>query len=219
MKTIKYLLSAAMLVVATSASAQFASGGGFSAGSADTEDYSRLKISYARGTPSYDSSHSIDADAANGFAVEYDYGMNIMPNVPLFLEYGANVTFLMHSEEESGYESKNKMLFATIPVNVVYKFAITDDFGIEPHVGLGFRFNILGKGTVSYGGSEADINYFDEDDMGEDYTWNRFQLCGQAGLGLTYTQWYLGWEYSWNFMELAKKQKLNTQYISIGYTF
>lgn len=223
MKLFKFFMSAAMIAIATTASAQFANngsskGGGFSAGSASTDDYSRFKVSYIVATPSLDTHYSYDVESLNGVSVEYLFGKNIVQNMPVFLEYGINATWGMHTESDdyySDYDVTQNYLNITVPINIAYKLALNDDLTIEPHVGVGARFNALG--TLSCDGES--ISYFDKKDVGKDATWNRFQITGQAGIGICIQQYYLGWEYSWNFMELAKKTKMNTHYISFGINF
>jgi len=245
MKTIKILFTLTMLSIATSTSAQFANtgstGGIFSSGTMQTDDYSRIKISFTKASPSSKdgSAWSFIEDSFNGISVEYLYGMNITPNYPLFLEYGANLSWVTSTSDIPSYEIlyfddgkyssygafvasqeeyKFNILTATIPVNVAYKFSINDDITIEPHVGLGIRFNILAKasdGEDSY--DLFDDSYYEK--QYDDYTWNRFQLCGQAGLGVSFQKYYIGWEYSMSFMEIAKDFKFSTNYFSIGYNF
>ena len=47
------------------------------------------------------------------------------------------------------------MLSLNIPVNLLYRFNITDDFSISPYFGLDFRINLLGKNKyeISYDGN------------------------------------------------------------------
>ena len=241
MKTIKYLLSAAMLTFVATASAQFAnsgsSGGGFSLGNAQTEDYSRFKVSFATSSFSFDTNYySDEPESLKGVSVEYLYGKHITQNLPLFIEYGGNLTWGISKEEfddkDGSYtenlESTLNVMSLTIPINIAYKFSVNDDFSIEPHVGVGARFNVLANYSYSYdlyykGEFEEDYeksySFFDKDYMGKDGQWNRFQMVGQAGIGFSFQKFYIGYEYSWNFMELAKKVKLNTNYISVGYNF
>ncbi len=223
MKTFKYLLSAAMLTLAATASAQFAnsgsSGGGFSLGTVKTDDYSRFKVSYLNASFSYDTDYSYDSESLNGASIEYLYGKHITQNLPLFIEYGLNFSWGTHSDSEHDVDIKFNMMHLTVPVNVAYKLSLNDDFSIDPFVGLGARFNVLAKESYDDGYYDKSYSMFDEDDMGKDDTWNRFQLCGQVGVGICFQQFYLGYEYSWNFMELAKKLKMNTNYVSVGINF
>ncbi len=230
MKTCKYLLSAAMLAIATTASAQFAnnssSGGGFSMGTDQTDDYSRFKVSFATSSFSYDTDYSYDSESLKGVSIEYLYGKHITQNLPLFIEYGGNFTwgFSKETDDHDEVERKLNVMSMTIPVNIASKLSINDDFAIEPHVGIGARFNILANRSYSYDDGYSDheksYNLFDKDDAGgKDYQWKRFQLVGQVGVGFSFQQFYVGYEYSWNFMELCKKTKQNTNYISVGYNF
>lgn len=221
MKIFKFFLSAAMLTIATAASAQFANnggshGGGLSLGAASTDDYSRFKVSYLVSTLSYDGSDA--DDSFKGVSVEYLLGKSISTSLPLFVEYGVNASWGTYSEEDdyySDYDVNFNVVNITVPVNLAYKFSVGDGITIDPHVGVGARFNVL----ASASNDDDSISFFDKDDVGKSATWNRFQITGQAGVGICFNQYYLGWEYSWNFMELAKKMDLNTHYISLGINF
>ena len=226
MKTIKLLLSATLLTVATSASAQFANsgssgGGGFSLGTVKTDDYSRFKVSYLTQSFSFDTSYSYDSESLKGVSIEYLYGKHITQNLPLFIEYGTNFSwgFSKETYDHDDVEVKLNVMSLTVPINLAYKFSVNDDFSIDPHIGIGARVNLLANESYDDGYYDESYSYFDKDDVGKDNTWNRFQLCGQAGVGLCFQQFYFGYEYSWNFMELAEKTKLNTNYISVGINF
>lgn len=221
MKALKYFLSAVMVAMATTASAQFANSGSsssFSGSSASTDDYFRIKFSYDFATPSYDTHYSYDANTFVGLSLEFLDGKCISQSMPLFFEYGMNVTWSTLTEETdyySDYDVHTNIVHFTVPFNIAYKFAVNEGLTIEPHVGVSTRFNALAKASVE----DESISYFDKDDVGKDGVWNRYQIGGQVGLGFSFNKYYVGWEYSWNFTELAKKMKLNTHYIGIGYNF
>lgn len=71
-----------------------------------------------------------------------------------------------------------------------------------------------------------------EENMGDgDYTWNRFQMGWQIGVGFEYQKYYLGVQYGTDFIPAyshkfewdggSSKPKINSQAlkISLGYTF
>lgn len=227
MKTFKYLLAAVMLTIATAASAQFANtgskSGGFSLGTVKTDDYSRFKVSYLNADfsvePEDEDFNVIFEEPLQGVSIEYLYGKHITQNLPLFVESGINISWASSSVDKNRFEADLNFVYFTVPVNLAYKLSINDDFSIDPHFGLGFRFNVLAKESWEYDGYEKwSGSWFDKDDTDGDPA-NRFQLCGQAGIGLCYQKLYLGWEYSWNFMEFADDAKINGHYLSVGINF
>lgn len=225
MKALKYFFSAVLVAMATTASAQFANSGSsrsFSGSSASTDDYFRVKLSYDFATPTFDTHYSYDVNTFVGLSLEFLEGKCISQNMPLFFEYGMNVTWSTLTESDDyGYsyyysdDVTTNIIHFTIPLNIAYKFAVNEGLTIEPHVGVHTRFNALGRQSID----DESISFFDKKDMGKEYVWNRYQIGGQAGLGFSFNNFYVGWEYSWSFTELAKKMKMNTHYIGIGYNF
>lgn len=114
------------------------------------------------------------------------------------------------------------MLSLNIPVNLLYRFNITDDFSISPYFGLDFRINLLGKNKaeVTYNDEtdSEDINLFDDDDMGDE-AWGRFQAGWHLGVGFDYRVLHVGVEYGTDFNEIAEKTKFATTSITLGLNF
>lgn len=114
------------------------------------------------------------------------------------------------------------MLSLNIPVNLLYRFNITDDFSISPYFGLDFRINVLGKNKYEedYNGDvdSYDWNLFDDDDMDGD-PWGRFQAGWHLGVGFDYSVLHVGVEYGTDFNEIAEKTKFATTSITLGLNF
>lgn len=219
MKTLKYLLVAAALCVSATASAQFASSSsntslGVSSGNSTPDSYTRFKVSYATETFDGNRDYEIFEDPFKGVSMELLAGKSISSSMPLYVEYGLNATWTKWTDEDDD-DYTTTTLNLKVPVNLAYKLSINDDFSIDPHAGLGFRFNLLGK----MDDGDDDYSFFDKDDINKEFLWNRFQLCGQVGVGICYQQLYLGWEYSWSFMEIYKKTKTKANFISLGVNF
>jgi len=53
----------------------------------------------------------------------------------------------------------------------------------------------------------------------KDYTWKRFQMGWQVGVGLNYNSLYIGVGYTKDFIELCKKTKMGYASITLGYNF
>lgn len=222
MRSLRFLFSVAMSFLVALASAQTiqmdATGSGGTSSSASIDNYSRFKVNYLIVNTSFDTKFSSplnDEFSINGVSFEYLYGQHIFRNMPIFLEYGLNMSWGINTRDGYYDSFTTNVVNITVPVNLAYNWALNDNMTINPHVGLGMRFNVLAKS--SYSGES--ISWFDKNDVGTSNTWNRFQLCGQVGIGISLRRFYLGWEYSWNFMKLTEKMKFNTHYISVGYNF
>lgn len=225
MRKIKLFLATATLAVATSASAQFSSSAQ-SSSSAGTEGWSTLWVEWNPSTIKYDIKNA-DDQSFTGLSFGYSQAFNIVQGKPLFLEAGLGVqySFCTLGDEEDYYyydedeeEEKFNMFSAKVPVNLIYKFDIPNSsVALMPFVGANFRYNLSAK--VSYG--DEDVDLFDKKDMGSSKaTWKRFQAGWNIGLKARFGQSFLvGISYGNDFSEIAKKTKISTTTIGIGYTF
>ena len=216
MKTIKLFLTAGLLALVTSASAQFANATAGGSGTTkaksqmvkDTENYSRIFVSYNPLKIKIDMEGASDVKM-NGFSAGYTYGLNILKTAPLFVEFGANVIY--------------NTLALNVPVSLSYKFSFADKMSLSPFVGVNFRGVLLASGeyTETYDGesNSMDMNYFDEDEVGEDGKWKRVQVGWQIGVGFNYKKLYVGVAYGSDFSEISKKCKASFTTISLGYNF
>ena len=153
-----------------------------------------------------------------GFSVGYLRGISLTQKVPLFLEVGGALQFNKWSEDYEGATDSETLLGLNIPVSLLYKFNITDDFAISPDFGFNFRLNLMGKGKWEYDGESEDWNLFDDDEMdGEAY--KRFQVGWHIGVGFDYKFLHLGVDWGTDFNEIAEKTKLRTTYVTLGWNF
>lgn len=147
--------------------------------------------------------------------------------------------------EKQGFdiERKTTLFSLNIPVNLAYKFSINNSaLSIVPYLGINLKGNIIGKAKHKLtsdlensvytsekefweafeesGYGKEDTNMFDKKDTGsKDYTWKRFQMGWQIGVGLNYNQLYVGIGYGKDLTELCKKTKIGTTSITLGYNF
>lgn len=220
MKKVKFSLMVVLMAISTMASAQFSNtkSSGSSAGNlfsgSRVDDYKRVQLSFVAAKPVFDGESE---DATKGISAGILWGKGILDNVPLAVEFGANVNWTRYSEEESYYgyeiEEKNNFLNITIPVNLAYHFAVNDDITVIPHVGLNMRFHILAKTTEEADGEKEKTNWFD------DYDAKRFQLGANLGIGMTWQNYYLGYQFQADFMEFKEETKWRTNYITVGINF
>lgn len=107
-----------------------------------------------------------DSYSFKGVTLGYNRAVNIVSNVPLYVEIGAAVQYSFYSKEtqiplsqemksilsftdEKTLDSKSKisLLSVKVPVSVSYKHQIPNsNMAIAPYVGLILRGNVLGKG-------------------------------------------------------------------------
>ncbi len=235
MKTFKFYLVAGLMTLSTSAFAQFANTGNNGGGNStvDTENYSRIEVSYNPVSVSYDYEGAEDLDMT-GFSFGYVKGFSVSKSLPLFVEAGLNLNYAFKSEDKTEDEitmkNKTTALAAGIPVSLAYKYTLNNsEISIVPYLGVDFKFNIIGKNKVEYDGPEeykdylpdnAEIDYFDKKDVEDkDSRWKRFQMGWHIGAGVNYKALYVGLKYGSDFTELCKKTKTSNWAITVGYNF
>lgn len=220
MKFLKSMMTGVFMALSVCAYAQFAnsgsSGSDFSLSSVSTDDYSRFQLGYVISTPKYDG-ESAD-DSYKGVSVGILYGKNLNESMPLFLEYGVNLTWLNYNDDEDGESYKHNILNLAVPINLAYKIGLTDNISLVPYAGINFKGNLVSKVKEEWNDESESYSYFDKDDVGSDAQWNRFQLGGQVGVGINIKQLYIGYQFQGDFMELSKKYKMPTNSIVLGIT-
>lgn len=213
MKIFKCLVAAvALLCSATSAMAQF-----------DTDNYTRVSASFVSSKLTNTESFLEDNIDPKGINIGILQGLSVSDNLPLFLEIGANLTWL-HSADDFGVGGDLKTTFMNfaIPLNMAYKYAINDKVAFSGHAGLNFKINMLGK--LKADGMD-DFSLLSKDDMGSrDARANIFQLGGQIGAGVHLADFYLGWQFQTDFMKYMEnelcdrdKSRFIANFITLGY--
>ena len=201
MKKITLMLAIAMMAIATTASAQFVSGGTRSSMVADTDNYSRLELGYSPVTV-------LEELDLTGLSLGWTKGISLTQDLPLFLEVGANV---MYSFGEK-YDIETSLPSLNVPVTVAWKFSPTESISLIPHAGLNLRGHILG--TMSYDGEDLDLFDSDEGDG------KRFNVGGTVGFAASFNKFMVGLGYTFDFNETWKEaDKINYLTISIGLKF
>lgn len=237
MKKFKIFMAAAMLAVCTGASAQFTNTASTkSASPANADGWSTFWLEYNPSKFKYDVKNA-DDQSFTGLSVGYSQAFNVLPGKPLFLEAGLGLQYSFYSESgdsdddyyydyDSDTEVKFSMFSVKVPVNLLYKFDIPNSsVALMPYAGINLRYNLSAKVKATYDdgyyeeSEEADL--FDKKDMGSDKaTWNRFQLGWNIGVKARFGSSFLvGLAYGNDFSEIAKKTKIGTTTISVGYVF
>lgn len=235
MKKLRKCLVLAFAALATTASAQFVNSGSSSSSvssrftSVTTDGWNRLYVSYNPSKLKTDVDGVDDLDM-KGFTVGYLRGFSVTQKVPLYIEAGAAFQYRSYSDDydDYGYDvsEKVKVMSLNIPVHLLYRFNVTDDFSIEPFFGFDFRFNLSGKlkYEASYGGQtdSEDYNLFDKDEMNDALgmdAFKRFQAGWHIGVNLSYKPVYFGVHYGKDFNEINDHVKVSTTYVTLGYNF
>lgn len=232
-KRFKFILVAALAVVAVSANAQLGVQFGW-VNSAERSKSGNVKIKH---------------DALNGFkiGVNYDFGL---PVEGLSIRPGLNYMYLGDKLAEQQISSASVKYnrndhYLNIPVDVKYAYAFSDDFKVFAFAGPKFAIGLASSLTGSYSGSilgqdysgKAVISRFSgkvtvkdgEREIGEDLfdtgLYNRFDLQLGLGAGVQYKSLSLEFGYDWGLLNQAKnasgdyRYKRNQLYLSLCYNF
>lgn len=227
------------------AAAQFANSGNNTTSSATPRrtvaisPYDRVSVSYVN-TKLANDAKGADDISLNGVGLDYIHGFSLSKSFPLYLETGVKATLSFFSREDcmranmwdedaddKDYKTTFQTLSAAIPVNLAYKFTLTNgEVSIVPYLGLNFKLNLMANGKQVYDPEHGDkktdkFDMFDKKDMGDDKDncFKRFQMGWHIGAGLNYRQLYIGLSYGTDFMELCKKVNTSTFSVNVGYNF
>lgn len=190
-------------------------------------DYSKgWNTIYLQWNPSSFSQEVGSSESFTGFSIGYNHAFSLTQSIPLYVEAGVGVQYsFWDGVYRKMPDCKIKLLSAKVPVSLMYKFDIPNStISIVPNAGLDLRFNILGKlknDELEEFYKKSSFNLFDEDDMmGDDYTWNRFQIGWHVGVNFMFNnQFLVGASYGTDFSEIVKNSKVHTGSITLGYCF
>lgn len=234
-------LVAMLMMVSTSAFAQFANAGASSSSSAaDTDAWQGVTASYNMVKLAYDVDGAKDTNL-NGFSIGYVKAFSISKSLPLFVETGLNLTYATGEESysdnwaEGGYgdisESKSEYTYygLQVPINLAYKFNVNEKVQVIPFTGLYLKYNIAAEvdWTIKEGyyspydsyitEDSGTIDLFDDKDVKD--TWNRLNFGWQIGAKVAYQNFTAGISYGLDLNEIGEKTKMNNLSISVGYNF
>ena len=204
----KLFLMAIAAVMSLGASAQLISSNTVTHKASD--NYNRFSVSYT-------SLSNIDEDAMSGISAAWTKGIAISKTTPLFIETGLGLNYAWKSEDEY----KINWLTATIPVNLVYKYEISDGIKLAPFAGIYLRGNLLGEMNIDddYSQYRDDVNFFDDyKDGGLEAS--RFSFGWNIGVGVEINKFYLGLSYGSDLNEFVEDaDKIGTLSATVGFNF
>lgn len=238
----KLFLAVALLATSMVASAQFAAGnGGSSFGSSSVSGHNSFYVQYnSFGTGEYGEEYAEtmedledyleDMDnenveiawrtRLNGLTIGYNHAFGITPSVPLFVEFGAGLTYAWANVYEQTNERYDEYacgddfsttvkeisqhLLVNVPINLMYKFQLPNSsITLEPYVGLNLRGHILGRLKTKYTYEaccddmedylEEEIEDIDEDDLICDY-FDKDDVDERWDTKKTATRFNVGWQ-------------------------
>ncbi len=220
MKKLCFLLTVVFLAVTTSVCAQFAN---VTAGTVepsapkrsllkDTRNYSRFSVSYMPMKLVMDVSGADDLKM-NGVSLGYTHGINIVRDLPLFLEVGVNGVYASTTLDyedlgltEDLLEQKVQVAALNVPVSLGYKLSFSKQTSLTPFVGVNIRGMLLGKGKYSIadqsildqlqgaGYSESDFWAEMEADYGMKQEQNMFDKDDMGSKDATWKRLQIGWQ-------------------------
>lgn len=214
-----FSLAAAMLLTVGAAFAQ--------------DNYNRLQVSYV----SYKMTNSEMGDKEinpKGVNLGSVWGFLVSDVQPVFVETGLNLTWAHSAVDYQILTSKGEFKYTymnvAIPLNGVYKYEVNDKVAFSGHAGLNFKVNMMGKShstiTEEITGyvDKQTLNWLSKKDMGSrDDRASIFQLGGQVGCGMHFSNLYIGYQFQMDFMKFQQSpgddsHKWNTQFITLGVT-
>lgn len=142
----------------------------------------------------------------NEFLLGYNRIMQVVEDLPYFVEAGANIKFSWTKDELDA-----RLITFRIPVNVLYKIYLSKekDYAIAPFAGASCRVIAMAR---EYSGPKS-VSLFG------DAGWKRFQVAWQAGIRFYLNRYFLGISYSRDFRDSSKYPGIRECSVQLGYCF
>lgn len=207
----KLSLIAGMLLVAATASAQFANTNSKTgAKSVDTDNYNRITFSWNPTTFDYDYK-GVDNLTLNGLSLGYTAGISLSKKYPMFIEVGARVNYAFKTQDafEEQYGTQitedevdllyNKHSYTdtyvnlAVPVNFAYKFKVGKDFAITPYLGVVLKANIIALRSYNFELTDAAIDDYGMDKADWDLDATDYFSKKSVGKDNLWNRFQIGW--------------------------
>lgn len=142
----------------------------------------------------------------NEFTLGYSRFIEVVEDMPYFVEVGANMKFSWETSVMSG-----RALTFRIPVNVIYKWypRSKKDFAIAPFAGASLRAIAMAREHTG----EKSTNLLC------DGGWKSFQVSWQVGLRFYLDRYFLGVSYSRDFRDSSKYPGVRESGVHFGVCF
>ena len=188
MKSLKFLVAAAMMMASATGFAQFANSGAASSSSNNgyvARSYDRFGVSYNSYKYTIDKENADDL-GMTGIGAEWIHGFGLSSTTPIYIESGLNFISAFKSASQDDkkvggksyeYKTKYTMMNIAVPINLAYRFTLpgNSDVSITPFTGITLKYNIASKWK-----NTVDEEYYEE--MG----WTTDKKIEENG----YEKWY-----------------------------
>lgn len=219
MKRIKSIVLTALLAVSSVSYAQFAnSSSGSHSSSSGIDGWMSAWVEY---NPIKTEIQEEDF-SLTGFSGGVSRAFSISQDAPLLVETGVGIQYANGSKTISGTKVELDLLSAKVPINILFGIEVPNsNLLLFPFAGVTLRYNISGELKIKSDYLDTKSDVFDEDKMGEDNTFGRFQAYWQIGAKVQLGQLNIGVSYGKDFQEIWEKgeSKLQTTSITLGYVF
>lgn len=212
----KVFLLLAMMMLVTSASAQFYPDGrpihpskrGVYRGNVGysnptrynyNDSYFGMRVGLGLATVSSDSHYLDGGKAKAGLNVGFVAGMQLVPNTPLYVESGLYYTEKGGKKKDGADNFTYNLNYLEVPLLFKYKIYTSSDFTIEPFLG--------GYVSCGVGGKIKDYEYKTSySSFGDKYDDNfrRFDAGVKVGCGLGFDIFYVGASYDFGLANVGK---------------
>lgn len=218
---VRLIAVVALLFVCGTSFAQFTNSSSSAVSTASNNEWNTFWMEW---NPSSIEPSKGDDQSFTGFSVGFSKAFSISSSTPLFIEGGLGVQYSFYTEEDDeDIEEKFNMFSLKAPVSLVYRYNLPNsNTSLCPFAGVTLRYNLSAK--MKYVDEDEDyeekLNLFDKDDMGSKNTWKRFQVGWQIGAKAIFNDKIsLAVSYGSDFSEIAKKLKVKTTSVSLGFLF
>lgn len=143
----------------------------------------------------------------NELAVGYSRMIQVLEDVPYFVEVGAGMKFSWETSKINA-----RVLTFRIPINVIYKFYPwkDKDWAIAPFAGATLRAIAMARERTADKSTSL---------IGGDSDWHHFQVAWQAGVRFYVNRYFLGVSYSRDFRDQSKLPGVHECGVHFGVCF
>ena len=198
MKTVKFFLAVMLVMIGTSASAQFTSSPRSHASSKNVNSgWNEFTFDLGYGQTYYTGDHDIDSEDIWGVSFNYGRGIHLNRSNGLTLRPGTGV-LVAYQNTDGHYDDVNTVVVSITPkVDFGYHFTFPNSsVSLFPYVGLTTRVNVWGQ--IDYNDETYDLFDSDEGDA------NRFQVGGRIGFDAHFNHFVLGFTYEQDFTKFSE---------------
>lgn len=135
----------------------------------------------------------------NGVMIQYVHGFGIGKQ-PLFIELGISSNYNVYNE---GHEPVH-LVSVKVPINLSYRFNITEKFSISPLVGFNLRFNPAFSNYAMGTKEEYAQNGYYYTHYTSPRDQNIFQAGAQIGTIIGWSKLNIGMSYGFDFLPFTK---------------